>query len=311
VRQTADKPREMRLGSRLFHSFVCNSLCVAGLVAAPTAKAQGAAAPEVNRTEDTSAPAASPVPKRTVNSFADVRSEVLNLIGGAQRRIWLMSDFLSDGEIVSALYVAQYRKVEVQVLLGRAKSNAYMSRLNYLKAQNITVFLRPPQFQPNIPSAVLADDQLLLVNGELDFLARNRRFEIDAGPSPQVRTQFIENFAAAVQRALPASARPLPLVGRSRAASGEFRGKIQEPETSVEVGDPADGFRYSRVRQPPPAGVPTKLPRTTIWQERARERDAAGRRNPDVRGQPAGAADARNVETGTEGIAADKGAGGP
>src|SRR5688572_28404829 len=77
-------------------------------------------------------------------TFAELRAYMLDAISGASKRIWLTTDYLTDGEIVSALYVARYRKLDVQVLFGRAKANFYMSRLAYLKNQNIPVFLQPP-----------------------------------------------------------------------------------------------------------------------------------------------------------------------
>src|SRR4051812_1521271 len=67
---------------------------------------------------------------RRFESFSDLRNEVLDYISGATQRIWLVTPYLTDGEIVSALYVAQYRKLDVKVLLGRGKANSYMSRLS-------------------------------------------------------------------------------------------------------------------------------------------------------------------------------------
>src|SRR5690348_2584680 len=72
-----------------------------------------------------------PTTKR-YETFSDLRADVLDLISAATQRLWLTTDYLTDGEIVSALYIAQYRKLDVKVLLGRAKANVYMSRLNYL-----------------------------------------------------------------------------------------------------------------------------------------------------------------------------------
>ena len=229
--------------------------------------------------------------RRTWDNFADVRAEVLNAIGGAQRRIWLATDFLSDGEIVSALYVAQYRKLEVQVLLGRAKSNAYMSRLNYLKTQNIPVWLKPPGFEPKLPTVMLVDDLLLTVDGELDFLARGRKFTVTTGNATH-KDMFVANFPNAVQRALPAHARAVPLVGKARAATSQnhgtvSKGSVYRPDLSggpTEVG----GYKYNRVREAPPRGVPTKLPKTTIWQEREKNRENEQAQELPVGEPPAG-----------------------
>ena len=78
--------------------------------------------------------------------FASFRQEILNLVGTAQTRIWLTTDFISDGEIVSALYLGKYRKLDVLTMLGKKKANSYMSRLNFFKAQGMDVYMRPQDF---------------------------------------------------------------------------------------------------------------------------------------------------------------------
>jgi|GEM_PF-5227655 len=225
-----------------------------------------------------SAAGSASVMTRRMESFADLRNEVLNAIGGATSRIWLASDFLSDGEIVSALYVAQYRKVGVQVLLGRAKSNSYMSRLNYLKAQNIPVFLKPPSMRRGPATALLTDNSLITVNGELDFLARNRRFDLTVGTVEEAKS-FEGEFAAAVQQAIPARAAAMPLVGKAK-NEGRY---VPQPRTSQAGSTEGSGgifqdgvYRYGQARQPRPNGVSEKLPRATILQQNGRPHEAQG-----------------------------------
>ncbi len=209
----------------------------------------------------------------TLNGFSQVRTTILDLISGATRRIWLSTDYLTDGEIVSALYVAQYRKIDVQVLLGRGKANLYMSRLNYLKNQNIPVYLRPDTFK-TAPTAVLVDDQLLYLDAELDFLAKVRRFTVSRATGVQ-RDEFATNFSQAASLKVPALARPLPLVGRPGgtgrtyappAPGGRY---LPSPTTVRHNDDPSGVYRYDRTPMPRPDDVPKKLPKALKWENRA------------------------------------------
>ena len=56
---------------------------------------------------------------KNTNNFEELREEVLQIISKSQKRIWLTSDFLTDGDIVTALYFAKVRKPHVFVLLGQ------------------------------------------------------------------------------------------------------------------------------------------------------------------------------------------------
>lgn len=224
---------------------------------------------------------------KSVGSFADLRAEVLDTIGGASRRIWLVTDYLTDGEIVSALYLAQYRKLDVQVLLGRGKANFYMSRLNYLKNQNIPVFLRPDSFKPGHASMLLADDRLLMIDGELDFLAKVRQYRLQFGAIGQ-REAFQTGFASAISMRVPAVPHQIPLVGKAQG-----RGRVYTPPTGGHVSsrpgsspgatppppgqsyspsprvDASGAYVYDRAQQPRPDGVPAKLPKAVKWGEAA------------------------------------------
>lgn len=202
---------------------------------------------------------------RTVSSFAEVRTALLEGIAGASRRIWMVTDYLTDGELVSALYVARYRKLDVQVLLGRAKANLYMSRLSYLKNQNIPVFLKPDGLRTSQPSAVLCDDRLLLVDSDLNFLNRVRQFKVSLGDDRE-RDVFVQTFAAAIERKIPAFATPLPLVGRPNPGAPIYSPKGPPPPGRGSDGRTAgDGYYYGQKAHPRPADVPTKLPKNLKW----------------------------------------------
>lgn len=216
---------------------------------------------------------------KTFSSFADLRNELLNDIGGATHRLWLVTDFLTDGELVSALYVAQYRKLDVQVLLGKAKANHYMSRLNYLKNQNIPVYLKPETLKLSRPTAILCDDQLYLVDGELDFMAKYKKYTVDVTDGSEA-SSFAAAFAAAANLKLPAMARQLPLVGR---AGGKGRVYVPPPASTYSAHAEPGVYTYDHHKQPRPEGVPAKLPKSLKWEEEEHERAQARSRQPETR----------------------------
>lgn len=216
---------------------------------------------------------------KSLDGFASTRTEILTMIGGATQNIRVATDFLSDGEIVSALYVAQYRKVNVQVLLGPARATHVLSRLSYLKAQNIPVWLRPRGFMSQYSTLIQADQKLYSLDAELDYMARHRKFTLSALPDTHLKG-FVEEFEKAQTTGISPTARAMPLVGRpgqghSAYRGGAFQGSQQGGGLNqgnggpMESGaDPNGSYRYSRNKERPSKGVATKLPRNTILQNR-------------------------------------------
>lgn len=220
------------------------------------------------------------------DGFPAVRNEVLSLIGGATSRVRVVTDFLSDGEIVTGLYIAQYRKVNVQVLLGQARATNVLSRLNYLKAQNVPVWLRPRGFMPHYPTVLLVDDKLYTINADLDSMARHRRFSMTILADTEVG-KFTDAFDTATSTGVSPTPRTTPLVGRPGARSktthvyrpdGDSASSNRGSQNAGAEESPADtaaktgAYRYNRNREKPTNGIPTKLPKTTILQERERSR---------------------------------------
>ncbi len=207
---------------------------------------------------------AAPVYTKTVDSFNELRREIVEMFGSAEKRIWMVTDYLSDGDIVSSLYIAKYRKTQVQVLLGKEKANHYLSRLNFLKKQNIPVFLKPKDFPFSYPTQILIDQKLILIDSELDFKTRRGKFVITYA-NESLRNQYQETFAQALNLSLPAKARKLPLVGNPRPYGRRYRG---QPSYSPPIQSKDGAYIYSRGRQPRPQEVPKRLPGKTIWQKK-------------------------------------------
>ena len=206
-----------------------------------------------------------PLPKQQqLTAFSQVRSEILNMIGGAGKRVWLVTNYLTDGDIVSALYIAKYRKVSVSVLLGRRYANAYMSRLNFLKSQNIPVFLLPKHWSFPEPTALLTDERLVSVNGSLNFMDPRSRYTLTEHQG-QEKMLFIRSFQQAIGEKVPAIPSPR-LQTRSRRPHIADR----ENRTNQYTGETDGSFNYNRIKHPrrAPSGVSRKLPKNTILQKK-------------------------------------------
>ena len=239
--------------------------------------------------------------KLAFKDFPELRTALIGMIGGATTRLWMSTTFLSDGEIVSSLFIAQYRKVNIQVLLGQSRATNVFSRLSYLKQVNIPVGITPKQFYPAYPTIILIDDKLITINSSMNNLEKMRSFTIST-LAPDLVPAFEGSFLAAASGNKAPNAVQLPLVGRKNArpswhtTSGGATGSPistssipAAPATSPRV-EPrptgttsADGsYRYSASPDRPERGIATKLPRTTILQERTRSRAAAPAAAPAI-----------------------------
>lgn len=201
-------------------------------------------------------------PLKSYDSFSGLRGDILDFISGATAKVWMHSDFLTDGEIVTSLFVAKYRKIDVKVLLGKKKSNAYMSRLNYLKNQNISVYLKPDSFKTEAVTAILCDNELIFIDGELDFMSRYKKFNVYRA-SAEETAAYVEAFAKAANLEVPAIANAIPLVGRANANTSTYKPVYSGSQTAVTDGT----FNYGKERVQRPQGVAERLPKETKWQK--------------------------------------------
>jgi hypothetical protein len=250
--------------------------------------------------------------------FSGLRTELLSKMGGASKRIWIVTDFLSDAEIVSSLFIAQYRKLDISALLGKDRATHILSRLNYLKQVNIPVSLRPKDFYTKYRSIILIDNQIFGLNAPLDHMSKSGRYSLElltAEQAPDFESRFSE--AAKLNNA-PQMA-PLPQVGRPRPNSRYYKGSESSASASQtspkgassrtsgtsnvhgSTGSPrhsqaastpsnddgakgSSGYRYRSQGNKAPEGIPTKLPRTTLRQqldqERERQRSSESTKTP-------------------------------
>jgi hypothetical protein len=204
------------------------------------------------------------------NSYRDLRAEVLNLMGRAKQKIWLSSNFFTDGEIVTALFLAKYRKIDIRVLVDEKKATHYMSRVYDLKKNNMTVALQPQAFAFKSGSHILIDEEIFHANADLNYMQSRNQFALTRLSSAQW-TQFVDAFNKAEANSPKIIVKPLPQVGREYRKQAKAIENFSSPSSSR---TPSDVYHYGRKglgKRKIPEGVVTKLPKATIYQKNQRQ----------------------------------------
>lgn len=225
---------------------------------------------------------------RRLSDYAQLKQALLAELASAKERIWIAGAYMNDGDVASAIYVAKYRKLNVQVLLHPARANSYMSSLRFFKRNNIAVFLQPMSFKMPAPSSWLVDQNLITVDGDLDFLAPRRSYNLNkqsGAPATSFEKEYLSALAAkqnahltsigsvggpkkrtalAPAKTIPISRQEAPIVGETitlrplqhaappTSAEQQFRSAPQQP------------FVYSMRGQSRPEHISDKLPSQTI-----------------------------------------------
>ena len=129
-----------------------------------------------------------PVTRRYV-AFEQLSDAVVAKIARAQRRVWLVSPYMSDYEISLALYLATHRQLDVRVVLGQERAQDKLSQYDYLRSQQVIV-----RVASAIGATVLiCDDRMYRISGDLDFLNERRSFMLRRVAQPD-----IESYALAL-----------------------------------------------------------------------------------------------------------------
>lgn len=200
---------------------------------------------------------------RTYSRFADFRAHLLSRIGAAKKSIVLVTDYLSDGEIVTALYLAKYRNLAVQVYLGPRLAGHYLSRLHYLKQQKIPTYLTPKSLQyPSMRTIASFDGSIIASDSSLDHQAKRNSFTWRQVPEPKANALRMQ-MKTALFNPTPAVATPRQLTNPPRPSA---RQKLPRITPSPQKG----GYNYNvttSVSKTAPKGVPTELPKKTKYQK--------------------------------------------
>jgi len=220
--------------------------------------------------------------ERFVGDYAEVRSEILNMISGAGRRVWISSEMLSDSDIAAALLVAQFRRLDVQVMIGPKGNSEPLSRVPNLVQQGINAFVRPRNLAMRFQTAIITDERMVWVDASLDpYVMRGMVAVEPAGD--QERMAHEQAFGVPADNKVRASSKVSnKRVGRQRNVAVIDAAPAQ-PATSTkyvpsnvgEIKTETIGgvYNYNRTRhdRKPPDGISAKLPGMTIRQRRDRD----------------------------------------
>lgn len=239
----------------------------------------------------------------TYDKFSGFRNEVLDLVAGAKEHLTVVTDYLTDGEIVTALYLAKYRGLQVKVFLGALQANSPMSRLRYLKRQKIDAYLIPHNFPVKRGTVIFADGRGFESPNSLNNTAKKNTYALHA-ISGQRLQQMTKAYQGALVQPREAIATQLPTVSRERKlgniatnppsphrryqkGNNQALPKIYAPDNNQDgtsLSQPEAPYNYdehSHRQRRAPSGMPTSLPDKTLFQLKGPEdRDDQGTSQP-------------------------------
>lgn len=190
------------------------------------------------------------------DDFDTLRSFILEEISKSKSRFWLATEFLTDGEVASALYIAKYRRVDVKVLIGRPKARHYLSRLNYLKSQQIPVYIMPRHNMFGSKTVFFTDESVYAINSDLDH-TRSHKTYTASSITDKHSQEYFQTFIKGFGQELPALPRQMPLVGTPR----------NHPDTSRKPANSNGTYIYDNYRQKRPAHIPATLPKQPLYEK--------------------------------------------
>lgn len=112
---------------------------------------------------------------RKFSDFEGLRDALLTEIAAAKQRVWLISEFVSDHDIALSLYLAKFRKLDVQVIIGRERRAGFLSQHRYLASRQVPIKIMAGVYRPTL---LVCDQKVLRINSDLDFLSEQRSFTI-------------------------------------------------------------------------------------------------------------------------------------
>ena len=110
---------------------------------------------------------------RKFDNFEGLRDALLTEIGAAKRRVWLISEFVSDHDIALSLYIAKFRKLDVQVILGQERLAGFLSQHRYLASHQVPIKVMAGVYRPTL---LVCDNRVLRINSDLDLFNEQRSF---------------------------------------------------------------------------------------------------------------------------------------
>lgn len=198
--------------------------------------------------------------------FYQLRKQLTALIGDANKEITVVSDFLTDGNIATALYLAKYRKVDVKVFLSKSKTKRYLSRYEYLTSQGVPVYFRPQNFPFKAKTLLKIDDNLYEIDRDLDILKPNLSASIKL-----IAKKWVGYFDESITNATRSKVNktlatpPAPLE-KTRTPAIDKTDENNTPKNYAN--EPSGAYNYdegSDAKKRAPDGLARKLPKTPVY----------------------------------------------
>ena len=212
-------------------------------------------------------------------SYAVFKDELFAAIGKAKKRVAVVTQYLSDGDLATALYMAKIRGVIVIAVLDSREARKVFSRHNYLARTGVPTYLRKLSgTDMGGSTTVVIDDAAWRLDVHLDDKnSGGVRIDRSASTADEV---FAWSSGPGVEQATFQPPPALRKAGPGANTSTRLRRRAQ----------PASDTINDENRKQSGASIPRRLPRETRSQ---RLRDSGTRSNPQ---SPASPADERLVK---------------
>lgn len=203
------------------------------------------------------------------DNYANFIQRLMNMIGNAEEKVFLRTEYLSDGNIVMALNLAKFRDVDVKVVVHKKKARYYMSRYSTLRKHNIPTVVSSGQWAH--PSSIMVDDMLFEINTPLDYKTRTRYFRVSE-TNAEIAKTFERSFSSGLKfptyhnSSVKKSPQKTTRNNGSSPNTWSRSSSKSHPSNSTAGNEDESVYTYSNKKKDAPEGIQTKLPRKTKWQ---------------------------------------------
>ncbi len=217
-------------------------------------------------------------PVQTFEIYSRASSVVVKAITKAKKTVWVTTDFLSDGALVNALYLANLRRLDVKLLIKRSSVGQPLELSDYLAKRKVPVFYKENEGASKEVSAALVDDELILLNSSFHFRTKNTRFKIKY-IDKKLHDRFREAFIRSSSNKRGQKVEPVvsSKESQSRVVRSGAGPNAKVSGSSSGQGSSISGGVFSYDNQAPqrtaPVEVQQKLPKLPIYMQKLLDSD--------------------------------------
>lgn len=161
-------------------------------------------------------------------SYDAFRDDITKAIRNAKQRVLVVTTFLSDGDVATALFGASLRRCTVGIILNRHNHAHWRSRYSYLVQAKLPVFIAPLSAQKmGGQTTLVIDDQVWRISAAIDDKHRGSVLYV---PSPWTAPEVMKWFSGLTRATqIP----PRPMAGAKTPTSTK---KTQNRSAIIETG---------------------------------------------------------------------------